>query len=167
MPDTVSTKDDHTAAALAFSRLSVCIVSGTLELERGRRRLQVSACSVDEGCEVGRARVGVVWIAYMAAFPSIVLLLGFAGYPVLGSAVMVSVLASTAYSRILREWVHETGQPESRLYVGPWTNAFTQYCLREARWDWPWFNRVRQVVLAIGLGGFVVGWAGSLLFGWS
>jgi hypothetical protein len=169
MPDTVRTLGGRTAVPLACSTPSACIrVIGTVEPEQGEVGLGSMHVQVTRRVEsVGRARVGVVWIAYIAAFPSIVLLVGFAGYPVLGTAVMVSVLASTAYSPILRDWVHETGQPESRLYLGPWTNAFTQYCLREARWNWPWFNRARQVVFAIGVGGFVVGWTGSLLFGWS
>jgi hypothetical protein len=61
----------------------------------------------------------------------------------------------------LRTWVRETDQPDSQLYVGPWTSAFTLYRLEVAGWDWSWFDQVRRSVLAIGVAGWGSGMDGD------
>jgi hypothetical protein len=120
---------------------------------------------------VGRAKWAVAKIAYLAAFP--LLLLASAGRVKVGGldvagnglAVLAFVLL-TVRGRVLLQWVEETDRRDDYFIAGPFMSEFSDYALRQAGWDWPWFNRMRIGVLIAGVAGWAVGLSGSLLWGW-
>jgi hypothetical protein len=118
---------------------------------------------------VVRARWRVIKNAYLASFPLLLLAsTGLAGGDLLGHGLMAAVVVILAApDRVLRQWVEETNRRDDYFVAGPFMSEFSEYSLRLAGWHWPWFNRVRIGVAAVGLAGWAVALFGSVFFGWS
>jgi hypothetical protein len=121
---------------------------------------------------VARARWSVVKIAYVAAFPLLLLASAgrakVAGTDVLGiGLLMVAVGVLGIPGKLVRQWVEETDRRDDFLFAGPFMSEFSDYSLRLAGWEWPWFNRVRIGLLGVGATGWAVVLTGSVVFGWS